>query len=728
MRPCRRLALVSLGAILPVLAHAQRPDTLTASRLPVMEVRASIAPTAGPAVASGVPARIARVGGDAIDAWRPRVLPELLGAQAGVSYYDDLGTPWKLNLSTRGFTVGPTVGLPAGVTVFLDGIRQNEADAQEVNFDLLPTDDVDHIELLSGTASLLGPNSLGGAINLVTARGFGAASSSVSSSLGSFGNYHGRGDVSGGSSGGLNYRASVDVGTERGWREATGNHSYNLFFNGGHERANEGVQIQGFTSRSRAETAGSLPESIYASAPRINFTPGDFEDIDARQLSVAAHRHVAAGEASLSLYGRGSSAERFNVNQPPDANVRGFTSATTLGGTTDWRWVASGAGRTSLRIGVDGSASRVRVRIFNEAQPTVDPAVPLGANDPETGLTTDVKSPTWSIAAYAIGDYGLGRVSLSGGARADRVRVPFQNVLNMGDNTANTFSRISPRVGANVVLGRGLSAYASAGTGFRAPAILELGCADPEAACPLPFALGDDPPLAPVISTTYEAGARWLGSGVAASASLYRTNVRHEIFFVASEDALLSGYFTNLDRTRRQGIEASVNGNAVASRLDWFANYAYTSATFQSPAQLFSIRSDDDFGDSPLAGDNDVRPGDCLPLVPRHQVKAGASLRFERGLSAGLDTRYIGRQWLRGDEANQTAPLDPYVLVGARTGVRWRTWNASLVVANLFNTERPVFGTFNENRATEALERFLTPANTRTFMLELRRSFGAIAP
>jgi outer membrane cobalamin receptor len=89
----------------------------------------------------------------------------------GVSLLDDLGSPVKINLSTRGFIVGPTVGIPAGVSVFLDGVRQNEPDAQQVNFDLLPMEHVQRVELLSGTAPLLGANSLGGAINLVTARG-----------------------------------------------------------------------------------------------------------------------------------------------------------------------------------------------------------------------------------------------------------------------------------------------------------------------------------------------------------------------------------------------------------------------------------------------------------------------------------------------------------------------------------------------------------------------------
>ena len=39
-------------------------------------------------------------------------MADALGSRAGVSLYDDLGSPYKLNLSTRGFTAGPTVGLP----------------------------------------------------------------------------------------------------------------------------------------------------------------------------------------------------------------------------------------------------------------------------------------------------------------------------------------------------------------------------------------------------------------------------------------------------------------------------------------------------------------------------------------------------------------------------------------------------------------------------------------
>jgi outer membrane cobalamin receptor len=142
--------IILLGAAASL--HAQQPDSAktdsSAIQLQEIEVVGSIAPTAGATIGSGVPARISVVTGEEIDKWEPRLLADALVTQPGISLYDDLGSPFKLNLSTRGFNVGPVVGLPPGVSVFLDGVRQNEPDAQEVNFDLAPMEHVRRLELL----------------------------------------------------------------------------------------------------------------------------------------------------------------------------------------------------------------------------------------------------------------------------------------------------------------------------------------------------------------------------------------------------------------------------------------------------------------------------------------------------------------------------------------------------------------------------------------------------
>jgi outer membrane receptor protein involved in Fe transport len=697
-------------------ARAQTRDTTSRDTvvLAPIEVITSIVRFAGPRIGSGIPARITTFTGRDIDAWEPRTLADALGSRAGVSIYDDLGSPYKLNLSTRGFNVGPVVGLPPGVSVFLDGVRQNEADAAQVNFDLLPLEHVKRIELLSGAGSLLGPNSLGGAVNLITRRGEGPREAELELSGGSFDTYSAEGSVAGVS---REWDYYVAGGYERagGWRRATLGRNYNAFANVGRLGPTRGVRFQAFSSTSYAETAGSLPESVFDTAPRTNFTAGDFEDLDLLQLAVTGYAPTGPGRGALTLYVRRHDAERFNVNQAPDPNVHGTSRNRTLGGNLDWEWQGAVDGReVSLRAGLDGARNSVNIRLIEE-----DPADPT--ND---SLTTDVDSPSWDLAAYATTDIRLGRVTLSAGVRHDYIRVPFEDNLDPTADTSSTFRRWSPRGGVSVALGPAASVYASAGQSFRAPAVLELACADETAACPLPFALGDDPPLDPVVGTTYEMGARWAVGRILLDGALYRTDVRDDISFISSDSAVYAGYFANIGATRREGVELSAQTQWTAGH-SVYANYAYTRASFRTAADIFSLRSDSAYVTSPYFGDNAVESGDRLPLVPEHQVRVGVAMALGRGLDAGIDARYTGRQWLRGDEANETRPLEAYVTANLRVAWESRggTWSIAGIVTNVFDSQRAVFGTFNENRQTGELERFLTPLQARSFKLIVRRGF-----
>ena len=635
-----------------------------------------------------------------------------------MSLYDDLGSPYKITLSTRGFNVGPVVGLPPGVSVFLDGVRQNEPDAAQVNFDLLPLEHVKRIELLSGAASLLGPNSLGGAINLVTQRGTGPFEGELEVSAGSFDTYSAEGSIAG-LGRGWDYYAAAGYERASGWRDVTGAESYNGFLNLGRLGPDRGVRLQLFGAKSYAETAGSLPESLFRTAPTTNFTAGDFEDLDLIQIGLSGYAPVGArgaggageaGRGSFSLYHRRHNAERFNVNQAPGPNVRGFSRNRTVGANLDWRWtVRDGSTPFSVRLGVDGSVNRVNIRLFEEGS--------------GVALTTDVDSPGWDLAGYALADLRRGRVTVSGGFRYDYVRVPFENNLDPTADTTSTFRRLSPRGGIGLDIGPAASIYASLGRSFRAPAILELACADETAACPLPFALGEDPPLDPVVATTYEMGARWAVGPALVNAALYRTDVRDDISFIGSDSALLEGFFANIGRTRREGLELAVQAELIGGHT-LYANYAYTRATYRNPVEIFSVRSDSAYAASPLFGPNEVEVGSRLPLVPDHQLRAGASLRLPAGLEAGVDARYTGKQWLRGDEANATARLNGYFTADLRLEWQSRGWGVSALATNVFDARKASFGTFNENRQTGELERFLTPLQSRAFKLVVRRSFG----
>src|SRR5206468_1375780 len=70
-----------------------------------------------------------------LDARGVRSLADALEQLPGITTSDELGAPGQLDVTLRGFQVSPTIGLPQGVTVYLDGVRVNEPDAHEVNFD-----------------------------------------------------------------------------------------------------------------------------------------------------------------------------------------------------------------------------------------------------------------------------------------------------------------------------------------------------------------------------------------------------------------------------------------------------------------------------------------------------------------------------------------------------------------------------------------------------------------
>jgi outer membrane cobalamin receptor len=268
-----------------------------------------------------------------------------------------------------------------------------------------------------------------------------------------------------------------------------------------------------------------------------------------------------------------------------------------------------------------------------------------------------------------------------------------------------------------------LSFNASVGQSFRPPALIEIGCASPTSPCPLPFALGDDPPIAPVVATTYEVGGQWKSGTAELTISAYRTDVRDEIFlFPYDEDeepstSTIDGYFGNLSRTRRTGLEIgahfTVGGVAVT------ANHTITRATFQvDGVDIASAREEDD-------QPNVVSKGDRLPLVPSSVSSIEASRPIGRSVIVGVGARHTGERYLRGDEANDETPLPAYWLFQVRAQVAIGSWELEGILYNVFDAEYQTFGTYNFNQlGGNVLERFVGPGEPRAFQVTLRRRFG----
>jgi outer membrane receptor protein involved in Fe transport len=203
-----------------------------------------------------------------------------------------------------------------------------------------------------------------------------------------------------------------------------------------------------------------------------------------------------------------------------------------------------------------------------------------------------------------------------------------------------------------------LNVYGSYTEASRAPTAIELGCADPANPCSLPNALASDPPLQQVVTGTWEAGVRgrpevsfihnfnW-------NVGAFRAENRNDILFVSSVQ-LGTGYFQNFAKTRREGVDANVDGRT--GRVTWGFDYTFLDATYQSDEVLDG--SANNTSDSALSGypglDGNiyVHAGNRIPLIPKQSGKAYADFQATSKLVFDLNEVAESSSYARGNEDN----------------------------------------------------------------------------
>jgi outer membrane receptor protein involved in Fe transport len=642
---------------------------------------------------------------------RPSVLPDVLERLPGVTLQNEQGTPFQPTLTLRGFVVSPVTGLPQGVSVFLDGVRLNEPTVEEVNFDLIPLEDVDRIEVIRGPSVLFGRNTLGGAISLTTRRGEARREIGTELSGGSFGRINTRLLMSG-EARPLDYYVSLTGVREEGYRDDTQSRLARAFAKVGVRAAGLDATVSYQYSNNRIRQAGSLPQSELRFNRQANISP----DFFAPELHLAIiNARYGLGDA-LTLEGnafvRALSTEQFNANLI-GANTRLLNSTLSTGGRLQGSYRGEVAGGDNVLI---GGGEYVRTRVASRTFQATG-----GAGE---SLEADLTDDQHTLGFYAQDTLVLFRgfagpgssVVLTAAARWDRLRHDIGDRLGGESAGVHDFSRLNPRTGVNLNLSERLGFFASYSEGFRAPAFLELTCAGPGAVCPgLQVGVAPDPQLKPVTARNYEIGMRsrpflWLDLDLTA----YRIDVSDDIFSV-SPTGTTGVFFQNVGRTRRQGVEVGLRGR-LGRTLDGYVNYSYTEATFLESTELAT----------PLPpGVQSVRVGSSLTLVPRHRVNAGLAYRPWPWLTLSVDARYVSSQFLRGDEANRQPPLPGYWVLDGGLAARWRGFEAFVRINNVLDNRYEPFGTFapNGHLPGNPVDRFLTPAPPLSVLAGLQYTY-----
>jgi outer membrane receptor protein involved in Fe transport len=618
------------------------------------------------------------------------------------------GNPWQNDLTYRGFLASPLTGSPIGLSMYLDGMRFNDGFGETINWDLIPQSAISGIDIIPGSNPIFGLNTLGGALALHTKRGFDFPGAKLEASGGAFGRWAVNGEY-GGFRGPFDWFLTVSALDEDGWREHSPSDLRQLFGKVGYRTDRTDLEVSYIYANNDLTGNGLAPESVLARGRRAVYTfPDETRNLmhlgnlrgsrwltDDLLLSTNAfyryyQRTTKNGDVEISCVDDASDALAFTPSGRAvhlgqcQGSAAGFVDQNGNPLTGDLEREAEGESRKTRTVTQDwgttlqlshrgkllGRGNRVTAGVaydghqssFGQSRAGAD-LVPEGngVGVQPTGpfeTAVDVRTDQQNVGVYVTDTFDIAdwlALTLGGRYQNVSIRIRDQSRENPNLEGSHTFQRVSPAVGLTVRALPSLTLFGSYSEGFRAPTAAELTCADPNAPCNLPNAFIADPPLKPVVARTYELGARGtlpLGDALRWSLAFFRTDVVDDILFTQTETTG-AGFFQNVAGTRRQGVEAGLQGSAW-KRLTYYLSYAVVDATYRTTMTLASVT---------VANGVPVKPGDSIPGIPQQNLKLGAAVAVLDNLWIGGDVISVSGTYLRGDDGNQQARVSGYTVL-----------------------------------------------------------------
>jgi len=761
------VGLVGLAAFNTAIAKDEPLD------LGVMNI-ISVSPLDGRGVeADKLPGNIQTVSSKQLESAQSISLSEYINRYLGsVSINEAQNNPLQPDIYYRGFVASPLLGMPQGLSTYVNGVRFNEPFGDTVNWDLIPEGAIDSMALYGGSNPVYGLNSLGGAISVKTKTGFSAPGHQIEVYGGSW-DRHSEELTSGWNNGTWGYFVDLNHFEEAGWRNFSptkaerafgtlswrgdkGSLDLSLGATDNDLRGNGATPINMLKQEGRksvythpdqtinrmffSELAGSydladdieISGNAYFRQNRMRSFNGDTSDYgacenaagllceepgadeqvveDTNGNQVAANNAVLGGTNNTSqtnMRGRGGSLQTVFAQ-----DLFKHANNLTVGSSYDYSEVHFGsdtelASLTANR-GTIGSGILVD-----------EPRVRLTTNTSAVGVfLSDSFSITDDLTATVAGRYNYIHMNL-----IDKYGTEL--------NGSHTFERLNPSAGLAYNIVDNLTVYGNYSESTRAPSPMELSCADPNAPCKLPNSFTADPALQQVVAKTWEGGFRGdlnkvLGKGdLKWNLGYFNTINSNDIIFRRdlTSGLISQGYFDNVGKTRRYGIEAGsqINYPQLFSSIDdWhFAtNYTYLNARFMNGFD--SLNPVDTEQAVP------VSPGDRIPGIPEHIFKASVGVDLWQKLSLGFDGRFSGDQVFRGDEANNNPKLSSYWVFNAKAEYKI-TKNVALFgkLDNIFDNNYNSFGVYGDATGVPGNygtgnDRFVSPGMPRAGWLGIR--------
>ncbi|MCK5477940.1 MAG: TonB-dependent receptor [Methylococcales bacterium] len=713
-----------------------------AVELDIIEVIGASPIQAGGISIDKIPANVQTVSAEELQKAQSLSMADYMNRYMGsVNINDAQNNPFQPDIQYRGFTASPLMGLPQGLAVYVNGIRFNEPFGDTVQWDLIPEGAIDSMALQPASNPAFGLNSLGGSITVNTKTGFSAPGHHFEAIGGSW-DRHSEEIISGWNNGTFGYFVDAKYFSEEGWRDHSRSEVQQGLSTLSWRTNDSSLDLTLAAADNELRGNGAVPEELLKKDHKAVFT---HPDITRNRMLLASldgstwlNEH---SELSGNMYFRRNKIRTYNgdgsefeeCSEPGNAGL--LCEETITGGeevledidgnlvpvddafdggtinTSETKQHSFGfALQTAFDyqlfnhdnyflVGSSFDRGKVKYKADTElGELTNNRGVdPSGTLLEDSRVRLDTKTDTYSF--YLTDTFSVtDKLDVTVSARYNHTRIEMDDKYGTELNGTHTYDRINPAAGFTYAFMPELTVYGNYSEATRVPTPMELSCANPDAPCKLPNAFVSDPPLDQVVATTWEAGFRGQFDNLLDGSLNWNVGVFHTIndddiiFQSTSAGATNAGYFDNIGKTRRQGIEVGLSTNFF-ERWRISTNYSYIDAEYRTAFKSNSPSNPE----SDANGDIQVERGDDIPGIPNHLFKFATDFDVLPEWTIGMDMIYNGSQYLRGDEANLNSKLGDYMVFNLNTEYRF---NKHITIFgkldNVFDRRYKNFGTYGE--------------------------------
>lgn len=489
----------------------------------------------------------------------------------GAILTDSAGSAFRAQLEYRGFGAGSVNGFPQGIAVYQNGVRINEVFGDVVNWDLIPSNAISDVSILSGNP-VYGLNAIGGGASILMKDGFNFQGVEIDIMAGSFGRKQIGAQV-GVESGPFALYFAGEAIEEDGFRDFSEAEIRRMYVDLGAKGSVIETHLNLTWSDSSAGVATASPEDILKVGWERTFTTPQVTDLEVAMptFNIAVKATDTLTFSGLAYYRRYKSRvidgnlaeveecadvaadlggalpggvlgtdlcsaeeleggfvvplEDGNGNFVAGADVgnepfglldRINQDARSWGGTVQAVEKANLFGlNNQFLAGASYDTGRVNyttsseIGTIGERYVVTGSGIILAEPDDFTGRDVDVETEYFGV--YFSDTLNLtNQIALTVGGRFNHAAIDLEDLTGEfpGITSSHTFSRFNPNVGATYEFLPGMTLYGGYSEANRAPTPAELACANPENPCPIESFLTDDPPLKQVVTNTWELGLR----------------------------------------------------------------------------------------------------------------------------------------------------------------------------------------------------------------------------